>query len=651
MAMQPSEYVVTFGGRALGLHPCRRGTTSFTRLSSKLVDATIQFAGSFLPPYVATMASGQLHSGHTLGGRFGFVDELVFDGGRLERLGGTTTAVIGMMHSNPSDEPDLKKWIAAGPSLGQPHRSAVRVMATHNLIRKRRRPTPRADRKSGHQKAGKLRLVCESVNHMGERRLGDTTLRAFTRGEPGYETWLVAQQLHGDVKWCTLCRRFAVKRGAIKRRDPQNKARTVTMAFPNSTSLESLAASTFGSQVKRSELSKSLIALKHRCTVMVCVGALLTEVQPAAAGDWRALYATLTAVGSAARSGAMGAFMNVLMPTRAKQVTKGNGHSHDPKAPSHRKIWITAAFMDSGTLSAVHVWALVHGNNKKIATSCLPTMMQDQSIAIAFATIGRAELTVGPPTTADRTFFALSDEAIASYSATAMPKSVQYIFFKYPGTPVGTKCMVACRAWFDVVNAFRRGWRVQIILTGPLSPDRIKPGLPENSVHALVEVLPNDGLAQKRLDPKFCKPARYVSAPAITAGEYLTWGILASHLALRRTVHGATTSPSRFQPLVIYMSVTKAMGGAGHTYHLMGGHEVTLTYGSCARDLVQLNQQRHPPSFTLEHGIFADFTNDRANGRHARLVREAYVRDAAWLKTGHDTTTEVMTTCMLWDSM
>jgi len=647
MSKSTTELAMVFGGHALGINLNRRKSNSLVLLASSVEASARQFTGSFLPPYASSLATGQLNTSQTLLNRTGWVDELVFQGGRLDRVGGTMGAMLGMMHSNPTGEIDLPKWVAAGEPLGCPIRSAVPMCKTHNTIRKRRINAPKPDRASAQlAKAGdKSRTVCESINHAGKLQLGDTTLRHFKSHEPGYPTWIVCRQLYGDVRWCTLCRRFAVRRGSIKKRDKRTR-RLVTIPFPNSISLESLAARTFGSSKDlRSPLSKSLVALKERCTIMVCVGALLSEPMPAAKGEWRGLHAMLTVLGSAARCGAIGAFLNVLL-----QRNPGGGRGSAATTIT-RRLWITATFMDSGTLAASHAWAHINNMNKDLPAHCLPRMLQEQAIAVAYATIGRAELTMGAPTCADRTFFALSDEALRSYSATPMPKSVQYIFYKVPGTMPGSKCLLCSRAWFDVLNAFRQGWKVRLVLTGPLAPEKIVPKLPTNTVHALVEVLPIDGLERKRMDPALCKPARYPTPPDIIAGEFVTWGTLATHLALRKVLHGSKVPPSMYEPLVIYMSLTRALGGVSHTYHLLNSKHITLTYGACARDLVKLQRDRQPASITVEHGIYADFTNYRAGGRHARLVREAYARDVAWLGNTADSPPEALSTTMLWDAM
>jgi hypothetical protein len=439
--------------------------------------------------------------------------------------------------------------------------------------------------------------------------------------------------------------------------------RYVSVPFPNTSSLESVAASTFGAGSERSAASKAVVGLKERCTVMVCVGALFVEPLPAADHEWQALYSRLTLVGSAARCGALAAFLNVIIPKRSEARSRGappgaERHARAPPgAPSSKKVWIVAAFMDSGSLAAAYIWALVNTFDDEVdRCQLVAKAMQDQAVAVSMATVGRAELAIGPPQTRDQTFFAMADKAIASYQATPMPQTVQFIFFKVPGTMPGTKSTICCRAWFDVVNALRRGWKLNIVLTGPLAPEKIRPALPENSVHALVEVLPNDIMKRARLDPRLSKPARYPSPPAIVAGEYLTWGVLASHLALRRAQSGRAVPASMYTPLVVYMSLSQALGGAEHTYRLLASNEITLAYGSCARDLVQLQRAREPASITIEHGTHADFSLYRPGGRHARLVKEAYVRDVAWLgkPVGSDAVklglTSISTTA-LWDAM
>jgi hypothetical protein len=644
---QQLQLGIVFGDGGVYMNARRRGPSTLTRMGPGAAAAMKQCTGKFLPPYVASLASGALDAGQTLQCDVSWLRELVFHGGRLERVGGATGALVGMIQSNTSNEPNLARWVAAGESLGLPSRSAVPMLQTHNSIRKQRR-----GKASG---APQPRVKCESVNHTGKRPLGDPSLRPVKLGDPGYGSWIACRLLHGDLKMCLLCRKFAARRGAVKAPDEATQRR-VSVPFPNTSSLESLAASTFGAGSERSAVSKAVVALKERCTVMVCVGALMAEPLPAAAHDWQALYSRLTLIGSAVRCGALAAFLNVIIPKRSCRAPADPSRAPSG-TPSSKKIWIMAAFMDSGSLAAAHIWALVNTFDHEVQRSqMLAKLMQEQAVAVSMATVGRAELPVGPPQARDETFFALADEAIASYQATPMPQTVQYIFFKVPGTMPGTKSTVCCRAWFDVVNALKRGWKLSIVLTGPLAPEKILPALPVNSVHALVEVLPNDIMKRARLDPRLSKPARYPSPPAIVGGEYLTWGVLASHLALRRAQSGRAAPASMYTPLVVYMSLSRALGGAEHTYRLSASNEITLAYGSCARDLVQLQRAQQPASITLEHGTHADFSLYRPGGRHARLVKEAYARDVAWLgkpvageaaQIGH---TAISTTA-LWDAM
>lgn len=153
----------------------------------------------------------------------------------------------------------------------------------------------------------------------------------------------------------------------------------------------------------------------------------------------------------------------------------------------------------------------------------------------------------------------------------------------------GSYTMVSAEMW-NVLDAIRCGWQVNIGLAPDFDPKRLRPRPGAN------------GIAPVHASYEPCVISE--PFPEVLCAEYTTWWTLAREMENRKMAANVA-DPAKFAPLNLTGSWMKATEGV--TITIPGCKELTVKMGQCFQDLCKLAIVYKLANFKIDLAIYADF--------------------------------------------